>query len=73
MEYNLDFADLCFSREETEPCVKLEGCDDSKKEASVKAGHRIIGCLQLLLNYWFKHLLESIACTCFAIKYIQFF
>lgn len=31
MEYNLDFADLCFSREETEPCVNLEGWDNLKK------------------------------------------
>lgn len=27
--------------------MKLEGCDNSKKEASKKAGLRIIGCLQL--------------------------
>lgn len=47
VEYNLGFADFWFSGEETEPCEELEGCDNSKKEASVKSGLRIIGCLQL--------------------------
>lgn len=55
--------------------MKLEEHANSKKETSIKAGLRIIGCLQPSAELLAQASVwdESIACTCFAIKYIQFF